>query len=337
MQVPAPLPDRERAEPEGDLPEQRRKPPHTVRPLANSSPSECQMRENSSAYCRVSRNATASRGRAKSTLKSCFTRPGPGRHQDDAVGKGQRLAEIVGHEQHGLARVLPEIEQHRMHVELGVGIERAERLVHQQDFRLRDQGTHQRHALPHAARQRRRIEAAKAVEAGLVDRFLDPRAAFGSRDARELQRVADIALDRAPRKQRVLLEHVADMGDRPAGNHGFAVDADVAAVGRDQGRHHVEDGALAAARGAEQGDELAVIDPERGIVDRHHLAALGEEALAETGDFDAAAASHVSEPRQAGGYLACAALRNWSATASSSLIGCLMPVSSLYQTFSPRA
>ena len=61
---------------------------------------------------------------------------GPGRQQDDAVGERQRLAQIVGHEQHGLLLALPDIQQHLVHVELGVGVERAERLVHQQDLGL---------------------------------------------------------------------------------------------------------------------------------------------------------------------------------------------------------
>ena len=67
-----------------------------------------------------------------------------------------------------------------MHVELGVGVERAERLVHQQDLGLRDQRAHQRHALAHAARQRRRIEAGEAVEPGLVDRLGDARLALAA-------------------------------------------------------------------------------------------------------------------------------------------------------------
>ena len=40
---------------------------------------------------------------------------------------------------------------------LGVGIERAERFIHQQDLRLYHQRAHQSCALTHAARKRRRI------------------------------------------------------------------------------------------------------------------------------------------------------------------------------------
>ena len=80
---------------------------------------------------------TASRGRAK---------------QDNAVAQRQGLAEVMGHEQDRLLLAIPDPQQHVMHVDLGVGIERAERLVHQQYLRLHDQRSHQRRTLTHAAR-----------------------------------------------------------------------------------------------------------------------------------------------------------------------------------------
>jgi hypothetical protein len=130
---------------------------------------------------------------------------------------------------------------------------------------------------------------AEAVEAGQMDRLGDARPAFLGRHAGQLEGVADVALDGAPGEQRVLLEDVADIADRPAGHDDRVVDADVAAVGRDQRRHHVEDGTLAAARGSEQGHELAVVDAERGVVDGQNLAAFGEEDLAKPVDLDTAA------------------------------------------------
>jgi hypothetical protein len=54
-----------------------------------------------------------------------------------------------------------------MHVDLGVGIERAERLVHQQYLRLHHQRSHQRRALAHAARQRRWIGMFETLQACL--------------------------------------------------------------------------------------------------------------------------------------------------------------------------
>src|SRR5579859_1474895 len=55
----------------------------------------------------------------------------PRREQDDAAGQCQRFAEVVGDEQNRLLLALPDPKQHLMHVDLGVGVERPEWLVHQ--------------------------------------------------------------------------------------------------------------------------------------------------------------------------------------------------------------
>ena len=73
-----------------------------------------------------------------------------------------------------------------MHVDLGVGIERAERFVHQQDLRLHHQRSHQRRALTHAARQRRGIGVFKALEACLRHARRDALLALCLGNARQL-------------------------------------------------------------------------------------------------------------------------------------------------------
>ena len=122
----------------------------------------------------------------------------------------------MGHEQHRLLLALPDPQQDFVHVDLGVGIERAERLVHQQYLRLDDQRSHQRGALAHAARQRRRIGVLETLQAGLRDAGRDALLALGLGHAGKLQAVADIVGDGAPGKQRVALEHIADIGRRLA-------------------------------------------------------------------------------------------------------------------------
>src|SRR5262249_14490509 len=62
----------------------------------------------------------------------------------------------------------------------------------------------------------------------------------------------------APGQQQVLLQHVADAADRSGGIG--AVDDHPAAGGLEQPRDDVEDGALAAARRADQADEAALRD-----------------------------------------------------------------------------
>src|ERR1700716_1561131 len=60
----------------------------------------------------------------------------PDRHHRDPVGQQDRLGDVMGDEDHRLAGALPDCKQHRMHPAARKGVERAERLVHQQDFRL---------------------------------------------------------------------------------------------------------------------------------------------------------------------------------------------------------
>jgi hypothetical protein len=56
--------------------------------------------------------------------------------QDDAVGQRQSLAEIVRHQQDRLLLAFPDPQQHLMHIDLGMGIQGAKRLVHQKNLRF---------------------------------------------------------------------------------------------------------------------------------------------------------------------------------------------------------
>ena len=89
----------------------------------------------------------------------------PRRHDDHAVGQRDRLFQIVGDEQHRLAVGAPQIEQQVAHDLPGLRVERAERLVHQQDFRIADQHLRQPDALALAAREHVRIAVAERAEA----------------------------------------------------------------------------------------------------------------------------------------------------------------------------
>src|ERR1700728_1543694 len=54
----------------------------------------------------------------------------PGRHHRYAPGEIDRLLDVVGDEDHGLRRTVPDAEQLGLHQRAGLGIKRAERLVH---------------------------------------------------------------------------------------------------------------------------------------------------------------------------------------------------------------
>ena len=129
---------------------------------------------------------------------------------------------------------------------------------------------------------------------------------------------------------------------RPPGDNGRTVDQDLAAGRRDQCRHHVEDGALAAARGAEQSDELAAPDIE-GDVDappRWPCPPAGRSCTSRARRCAACRAAHrraaCVRPGSSSRIGLAAALRKLVVTTSSIVSG-LMPVISRNQTFSPRA
>ena len=132
----------------------------------------------------------------------------------------------------------------------GHGVERAERLVHEQDVGVLRQGAGQRHALAHAAGQLVRPPVGEAVE---LHRSRSSGAlAFRSRarDAREPEREFDVLAGGQPGKQRRLLEEEA-----PGRRDLHAARRRIVKPG-DQ----IQQGALAAAGRADEADELAGLD-----------------------------------------------------------------------------
>ena len=82
-------------------------------------------------------------------------------HQQDAVADAHRLVEVVRDEDDGLAQLRLELEEQVLHVAADQGIERGERLVHQEDVGVGCQRARQAHALLHAAGELGRIVVAK--------------------------------------------------------------------------------------------------------------------------------------------------------------------------------
>ncbi len=95
------------------------------------------------------------RGRSISTISSM--RPGSRAITGDPVGQQDRLADAVGDEQDGLARGRPDALQLDIELIARDRVERAERLVHQEQCRIVEQRPADRRALAHAARQLPRI------------------------------------------------------------------------------------------------------------------------------------------------------------------------------------
>src|SRR5579871_1769371 len=83
----------------------------------------------------------------------------PAAEHQHAVGEKDRLVDLMGDEQHGLASLLPDAHQLGLHDLAGLRIERGERLVHQENLRIDGERAGKVDALAHATGKLARIIA----------------------------------------------------------------------------------------------------------------------------------------------------------------------------------
>ncbi len=211
-------------------------------------------------------------------------------HDDDAVGEGHGFGEIVRDEEHRPLLSRPEVHQHILELQFRLRIERAEGLVHEEHRAAEAKRAGQRAALAHAVRERLRIGIAEGAEADLLEKLARVRLALGLGHVADLEAVGRVAECRAPGQQAVAGEHIGDVGI--AGRRLAAGDGHLALVGDGQEpRQQVQDRGLAAARRADEGNELAGADRQRDVVDRQHRRAAEDiEAHREIAQVDGSAA-----------------------------------------------
>ena len=106
-----------------------------------------------------------SRSRGQPVVDDVDEAAGPRRHHADAVGQHRRLVERMRDQQHGRAGLAPQPQQLVAHQQPGLLVERAERLVEQDQPRLQHQRAGDADALAHAAGQLRRIGAGEILAA----------------------------------------------------------------------------------------------------------------------------------------------------------------------------
>ena len=202
-------------------------------------------------------------------------------HDRDAVRHRERLLLVMGDQHEGDARLLLEALQLALHLLAQLQVERRKRLVEQQHAGLGRQGTGQRHALLLAARELGGPAAGKPLEPHHGQGLGNSDADLRRRPLAHLEPEGDILRDVQMGKQRIALE---DGIDRPLlrreGGHILRADADAARRRRLEAGDEAKQGRLAAARGAEQGEELVVADRHADRLQRMNRgAALGEEGF----------------------------------------------------------
>ena len=162
----------------------------------------------------------------KANLDDLLDPPRPGRHHRDALGEKDRLLHVMGDEDHGLARALPDAQQFVLHEAAGLRVERAERLVHQEDARVDREGAGDRGALLHAARELRGVAVLEPGQSDEVDEVAGAALPLVLWQAQFFGAVQHVLQHRLPGKQREMLKHDAAVGagtgDRPVLDHDAA-------------------------------------------------------------------------------------------------------------------
>ena len=204
----------------------------------------------------------------------------PAVHHHDAVGDRQRLRLVVRDVERGDVEAPLQLADFEPHLLAQLGVEVGQRLVEQQNVRPRDDRPGERDALLLPAGELPGTARFEAAQAHHLQRFLDARRLLGRRQVAHLEAEGDVLRDAHVREQRVGLEHHRGVAlVRRHVGHAPVVEPDLAAVGRDEARHHAQGGGLAAARWAEQRDELAVADLEVDVIDRGEGAVFPRESL----------------------------------------------------------
>ena len=182
-------------------------------------------------------------------------------HDGDAIGHRHRLFLIVRDVDEGRTDVAVDLRELDLQALPQLQVERAERLVEQQNRRSLDEGPRDGDSLLLTAGQLARHPVAEVLEPDEAQGLLNPVARLIARNAIHLQPEPNVLEDVHVREQGVRLEHGVDRTlvrrqrvDAPALN------PDLPLGRRDEPADQVERGRLATPGGAEQAEELAVPD-----------------------------------------------------------------------------
>jgi len=165
--------------------------------------------------------------------------------QRDARAQEQGFAQVVRHEQSGLAEILAQLEEMLLHIEASHRIERGEWLVEQQQRRIGGECAGDADALFLAtgelSRISRRVYA--RFQSNGVEQFVDAGADLLSRPRFEFGNESDVARDGEVRKQAAVLDHITDAATQPNWiplRDAPIFEAHLARRRRQQSVHHLE-------------------------------------------------------------------------------------------------
>ena len=246
-------------------------------------------------------SVSSDRGRGQRDGGDGADAAGPRGEQHDPVGQEDGLADGVRDEDDGGPGLRVDRLQLEVHLVAGQGVQGAERLVHQQDGRVVAQRPGDRGPLPHAAGQLPRVGALEAGQADELAQLGSPRPPRLPADPPQLQRQRDVVRDRVPGEQVGVLEDEPEVLERLV--VALAAAPDALPVGRHRARargeqpgEDAQQGGLAAARAADQRDELAAGDGEVDVAEGVHLPAPRLVDLVDPGHLELGLARRSAPP-----------------------------------------
>ncbi len=188
-------------------------------------------------------------------------------HHRDARSHRHRLFLVVGDHHAGHADFLDDVDELDLGFFAQLLVERAERLVEQQQLRPLGQAACERDALLLASRQLMGLALGELAELHELEHGLDALGDPVLGHAFALQSERDVLPHRQVREERIRLEHHVDRAvvGRDVGEVA-AVEHDAPRGRRLEAREHAQQGRLAAAGGADQREDLALGDVQVDVI-----------------------------------------------------------------------
>ncbi|MNC27147.1 hypothetical protein D3C75_753100 [compost metagenome] len=200
-------------------------------------------------------------------------------HHHHPVSQEDGFIQIMGHEQHGSFVALPDIQQHLLHMGPGEGIKRPEGLIQKQHLGVALQGSGNGHPLGHASGQLPGVCFFEACQPYQSDELIHPLPDLG---LLQRQIAGDVLLHRQPGKQPGLLENNPLLNAGAV--NGLPVQQHRSLIALVQPGNNLQQGAFAAAAGADNGDDFPFPDIQGNILKRLDLALGRKEGLVQTLD-----------------------------------------------------
>ena len=208
-------------------------------------------------------------------------------HDRDPVAHGERLFLVVGHEDEGDAGAPLQVLELAAHLLAELEVEGRERLVQQQHLGMIGQRARQGDPLLLPAGELGGAPSAQPRHLDQGQHLLDDAADLLLGRAPHLQSEGDVLRHRHMGEQGIALE---DGIDRPLIGRQMldraALEQDLAGARLLEAGDQAQQRGLAAARGAQEGEELVLPDGDRDVVEGPHALLSGAEDLRNSAGFD---------------------------------------------------